>query len=152
MCLSAGGVFGLLALPFMVRAGVNEFTRQVFVAQLLRPPDTAIPGGVLGRTLHMFQYGPASLVTAPLFVGAVVGAIGVAIAAWTWFRGGVQGQFWAITWTATVAFLLVSSTYFSQYAASWLPVHLSSREWRYHGSCTCRLEFRQRWSLWSWLC
>ena len=121
MCLSAGGVFGLLALPFVVRAGVNEITKQVFVAQLLRPPDTAIPGGVLGRTLHMFQYGPASLVRAPLFTGAVVGAIGLAVAAWAWFRGGAQGQFWAITWTATVVFLLVSSTYFSQYAAFLAP-------------------------------
>jgi hypothetical protein len=121
MCLSAAGVFGLLALPFAVRAGVNEFTRQVLVAQLLRPPDTAIPGGVLGRTLHMFQYGPASLARAPLFVGVVVGAIGVAVAAWAWFRCGVQGRFWAITWTATVAFLLVSSTYFSQYAAFLAP-------------------------------
>jgi hypothetical protein len=65
MCLSAGGVFGLLALPFVVRAGVKEFTRQVFVAQLLRPPDTAIPGGVLGRALHMFQYGPRELAEGP---------------------------------------------------------------------------------------
>jgi hypothetical protein len=60
-------------------------------------------------------------VRAPLFVGAIVGAIGVAVAAWAWFRGGVQGHFWAITWTATVAFLLVSSTYFSQYAAFLAP-------------------------------
>jgi hypothetical protein len=121
MCLSAGGVFGLLTLPFVARAGGSELTRQILVAQLLRPPDTAIPGGVLGRALHMFQYGPASLPRAPLLAGVAVGAIGVAVAAWAWFRGGVSGHFWAFTWTATVAFLLASPTYFSQYAAFLAP-------------------------------
>jgi hypothetical protein len=122
MCLSTAGVFGMLALPFIALAGVEKFTEQIFVAQLMRPPDTAIPGGLLGRALHMFQYGPVSLLRLPLAAGAVAVVVGVAVAAWAWFRGGVQGRFWAIAWLGTVAFLLGSPTYFSQYAAFLAPI------------------------------
>jgi hypothetical protein len=121
MCLSAGGVFGALVLPLVLLAGVDEFIGQILITQLNRPPDTAIPGGLLGRALHMSQYGFVSFLPVPLIAGAVAVTIGVAVAVWAWFRGGVQGQFWAITWTATVAFLLTSSTYFSQYAAFLAP-------------------------------
>jgi hypothetical protein len=122
MCLSAAGVFGTLALPFIALAGVDKFIEQIFVAQLMRPPDTAISGGLLGRALHMFQYGPVGLLKLPLAAGAVVVAVGMAIAAWAWFRGGVQGRFWTIAWFGTVVFLLGSPTYFSQYAAFLAPI------------------------------
>jgi hypothetical protein len=122
MCLSAGTAFGMLALPFIALVGLDKFMEQIFVAQLMRPADTAISGGLLGRALHMFQYGPVSLLRLPLAAGAVAAAIGAAVATWAWLRGGVQGRFWAIAWLGTVAFLLGSPTYFSQYAAFLAPI------------------------------